>query len=583
MRAVTVRTLPIRLAPLPGEGLDSYLETLAHRGGVVWADMLSAVGLSHRCCDSSGMYRWLTTLTDTEVTGVSSACGLSPSAVHAMTIEPAIPAGLALIPGRSRFCPDCLDESGGRWQLWWRQRWAFACAQHRCLLADSCPGCGCRPRRRRLRHDQIPDPGSCANRTGTGRDRQPRRCAAVLSTTPTLHMVDGHRALAAQSTIITAIRRGVMADGVYRTTPVEAQHLLADVAHLSGRIHRWAGPTYLDDVLPADLVRHHRDPTTIGVRHRYDDPLPGVTASAAAVAAVLATDVLLCANVEAAGAALRPALSGSHHHRHRHTVSSATSHARTSTALRSIQLCAMGPFLPPHEQLRIHSTFLTAFDGDVASQRWRRVPAVMWPGVIVVPPTFTIGRERWDTALSVAVAMVGTHATVPDMVVRLGSATTAHSVSHVLRGLRADRRWPTFLAMVTSLADALDARPCPIDYAARRDLPFAELLPLRRWRDISCAASMSAAPDLAYRLAQSWLFGQITGSPPRQCPTAPRTSEFRQALTAPPGLVTTDLGSTLDQAARRFMDLHGCGHEPLRWHPDQAFAEEAAIPAWPDG
>ncbi|MBJ7336753.1 TniQ family protein [Mycolicibacterium sp.] len=578
---MSVRTLPIRLAPLPGEGLDSYLEAFALRVGVVWADMLMAVGLSPTCRDSSGMYRWLTDLTDTQADGVSTACGVSPSAVRAMTIGHAIPAGLAMVPGRSRFCPQCLEASGGRWQLWWRQRWAFACTHHHCLLADACPHCGRRQRARPRRGDQIPVPELCTGLADTAQNGGRRRCGFPLSTAPTLHLGAKHRALGAQTTIVTATRRGAIADGIYRTNPVAAHQFLTDIAELSRRMHRWTGLTGLDHALPADLVHHHRSPNTTNAQHRYGDALPGVTATSAAIAAVLATDILLCPDIETAGAALRSWISAAHHHGHRPTVSSVTRHAQASTALRSVQLCAMAPFLPPHEQLRIHSAFLTAFDGDVASRRWRHVPAVMWPGIIDVPPTFTIGRERWDTALSVAVAMVGTHATVPDMVVRLGSATTAHSVSHVLRTLRTDHRWPTFLATVISLADALDAQPCPIDYAARRELPFAELLPPRQWRDISSVANVSAAPDIAYRLAQSWLFGQITGSPPRQCPTAPDTSEFCRSLRALPVLVTADLGSTLDQVARQFLDAYGCGHEPLRWQTDDAFMKAAAISAWP--
>ena len=42
---VPVRTLPIRLVPGVGEGLDSYLERLAQRSGAAWADILDAVGL----------------------------------------------------------------------------------------------------------------------------------------------------------------------------------------------------------------------------------------------------------------------------------------------------------------------------------------------------------------------------------------------------------------------------------------------------------------------------------------------------------------------------------------------------------
>jgi hypothetical protein len=579
---VTVRTQPLRLAPVPGEGLDSYLEALAHRVGVVWVDMVTAVGLSPDWRDSSGTYRWLTDLTDTQVGDVSSACGVSPSALRAMTISGAIPAGMATVPGRSRFCPACLKESGGRWQLGWRQRWAFACTHHHCLLADCCAPCGRCPRGRPLRRDQIPGPGLCTSLAETAHHRGRRRCGAVLSTAPTLHLGDGHRALAAQSTIVTATRRGVIADGVYRTSPVAAQQFLTDVAELSRRMHRWAGLTDPDHVLPADLVHHYRNPTTTGAQHRCDDALPGVTATSAAIAAILATDILLCPDIETAGARLRPWISASQHHGHRPTVSSATRNTHASTALRSVQLCAMAPFLAPQEQLRHHNTFSAAPSGKVASQRWRHVPAVMWPQINHFSSTSRIGRERWDTALSVAVALVGTPATLPDIVARLGSATTAHSMSHILRTLRTDDRWPEFLAMVTSLADALDARPCPIDYAARRNLPFNELLPPQQWHEIRCTETISVAPDVAYRLARCWVFGQITGSPPRQCPTAPDTTEFRRILAALPVLVTADLASTLDQVARRFLDAQGHGHEPLRWQPDHSMRKQAAISAWPE-
>jgi hypothetical protein len=40
-----IRTLPIRLAPVDGEALDSWLEALAHRSGVTWGDIVAAVGV----------------------------------------------------------------------------------------------------------------------------------------------------------------------------------------------------------------------------------------------------------------------------------------------------------------------------------------------------------------------------------------------------------------------------------------------------------------------------------------------------------------------------------------------------------
>jgi hypothetical protein len=576
---VTVRTLPIRLAPLPGEGLDSYLEALAHRGGVVWSDMLSAVGLSPGCRDSSGMYRWLTDLTDTQVGTMSFACGVSPSVVRAMTINQTIPAGMATVPGRSRFCPQCLEESGGRWQLWWRHRWAFACTRHHRLLADTCPRCGRCPRRRPLPRGQIPDPGLCASLAETAHSHGRRRCGAVLSTASTLHLGEFHRVLAAQLTIETATRRGVIADGIYHTAPVAARQFLTDIAELSRRLQRWAGLTDLDRVLPTDLVDDYRSPRTTGAQDHYDDVLPGVTAASAAIAAVLATDILLRPDIEPAAAQLRPWISTAHQHGHRPTVSITTRNTKVSNTLRSVQVCAMAPFLASHEQLRHHTTLSAASHGGVASQRWRHVPALMWPGVIRFPSIPARSGERWGSALSVAVCLVGTAATLPDVVGCLGSATTAHSVLDILRALRADQQWPKVFAILTSLAEALDARPCPIDYEARRNLPFAELLPTRQWRELHCATAVSAAPEISYRLAQSWLFGQITGSPPRQCPTAPDSTEFRRILTTLPALISAELSGTLDQVARRFLDAHGHDREPLRWQPGLSMrVEEATAP-----
>ncbi|MGW7279677.1 hypothetical protein ACWGIV_15500 [Streptomyces sp. NPDC054844] len=42
------RTLPIRLAPHPGEAIDSWWEVIAHRLGTNTGDVLSAMGLLPR-------------------------------------------------------------------------------------------------------------------------------------------------------------------------------------------------------------------------------------------------------------------------------------------------------------------------------------------------------------------------------------------------------------------------------------------------------------------------------------------------------------------------------------------------------
>jgi hypothetical protein len=41
-------------------------------------------------------------------------------------------------PRGSRFCPECLADSGGRWPLTWRLGWSFACLIHSRLVKLGC-------------------------------------------------------------------------------------------------------------------------------------------------------------------------------------------------------------------------------------------------------------------------------------------------------------------------------------------------------------------------------------------------------------------------------------------------------------
>ena len=160
MATVAVRTLPLRVAPVAGESIDSWLEATAHRCNVTWADLRAALGSA---LPASGYPdQWVGRLTDVQCSVVSTATGVDPAALRAMTLEgyPPIAAGFDPQTGQSassypwrhihasRFCPFCLTENGGRWKLVWRTVWFFACPTHHCLLAGSCPVCGAAQRSR---------------------------------------------------------------------------------------------------------------------------------------------------------------------------------------------------------------------------------------------------------------------------------------------------------------------------------------------------------------------------------------------------------------------------------------------------
>jgi hypothetical protein len=207
---VTGRTLPIRLAPAAGEGLDSYLEALALHSRVTWGDLLDAVGLGAASMASgTGSYRWIVRLTDAESNELAYATGVDSEVVASMTLSrllgatqggPAVP--VLLSPSRSRFCPVCLDEASGRWQLWWRLRWAFACPTHACLLADSCPSCGRWQRVGPLPAWLCPTPGACERKALGARGRDLTRCGATLSDHAVVKLEDADAALVAQRRLL---------------------------------------------------------------------------------------------------------------------------------------------------------------------------------------------------------------------------------------------------------------------------------------------------------------------------------------------------------------------------------------------
>jgi hypothetical protein len=591
---VTVRTLPIRLLPGAGEALDSYLELLAQRSGAAWADMLDAVGLdTDGRGRTPGVYQWLSELTPAQQQSLSSACGIDPSELRRLTMAALIPAAAAtsptttplvlthLSPARSRFCPQCLTQTGGRWQLWWRLRWAFACPHHRCLLADTCPECGRWQRTRPLPNDLIPAPGHCARKADTSHGRDLRRCGAALSTTTTLRLREDHGALAAQSAILQTLERDVIAHGVYAGDPVPVRQYLADLAAVGGRILGYAVLSDLEYLVPADLLdAYHCGMTSPPSRERRGASLGG-TAAATAVAAVLVVDVLSCRDAKTAGRQLRWLVSASRRRGLAVTASNIGWSRHASDALLAVQLCAITAFLPPSDQLRYRCAADYPRRPDHVGERWLSIPAALWPEIRLFFSTPTLGFEQLGSALSVALGLVGTRITLSKAAGFLGSATSAHSVSRVLQTMHRDSRWPEMLAALTGLAELLDAGNCPINYAKRRDLQFASFLPEEEWRQICLDTAIPVGGAVRIRLVRCWVFERVIGSTARNCTSAIDDPEFRSKLRALPLRMTPHLVSSLDHSARRFLDTHGHGGEPVTWQPDEHLFEECGLTRTP--
>lgn len=274
--------LPRRLAlvpePHPGESLLSWVDALARTNrisrmqAVRLASFLHTTSTGHRAPARFG-----SCLSAETVKRVQAATGLSPAQLHAMTLLhyaggalPAAPPtplgprrvsawlrrhGLAL-PARSRACPACLRDSGGRWLLKWRLTWSFACVKHRVYLIDHCRGCG------KPLHQIWPGPGGslACHQTDPGLPRQ-GPCPRLIHRMRAPRLTDEHL-LACQQRLDALISDPPRPGG--QETLHALHQSLDDIA------------THYDDAPPlpdTDTVLHQRWQGHRGVLRQTDDSL----------------------------------------------------------------------------------------------------------------------------------------------------------------------------------------------------------------------------------------------------------------------------------------------------------------------
>ena len=162
---------------------------------------------------------WITWLAPDQIEAIVAVAAIPASVVESMTLSVYDGAALKLDPnthrldenfpfgavGFSRFCPECLAESGGRWQLRWRLGWTFACVRHNSLLSDECPQCA-RHQRQHQNFRDAPSPTSCK----CGLDLQ----AASMDTFSASHPI-----IRAQQRVHDVIGHGDTCFGVFEATP----------------------------------------------------------------------------------------------------------------------------------------------------------------------------------------------------------------------------------------------------------------------------------------------------------------------------------------------------------------------------
>jgi hypothetical protein len=247
------RTLPLRVAPLAGEALDSWLEALAHRHRTPFGTMLQRCSIHHQRLaelmlghDPRGWAHL------TQLTGVSS------NTLQAMTLARYSGAVMGLGGGgqrarpmpwqwntTSRLCPGCLRDSGGRWQIAWRLNWSFACTQHLLLLADCCARCGGAQRRHAHATRRVPRPGFCALTYHPVSSRGRIPCHGDLSATATPTLDSEHPMVRAQRCIDDLLAGRPVNLPVYGDPQPHRREVLRDVSVLARWITAHMSPEHV--------------------------------------------------------------------------------------------------------------------------------------------------------------------------------------------------------------------------------------------------------------------------------------------------------------------------------------------------
>jgi hypothetical protein len=493
-------------------------------------------------------------------------------------------------PRGSRFCPDCLANSGGRWMLSWRLGWVFACPLHRRLLADCCPECDRVQRERPRSGWPVPQPGICGNPPSAPDQDPSGGCGFDLTLTRTLLLPADHPALRAQDLLLEVIESGTAAFGSYVGHPQPAQSALADIRAIGGRVLADLPGGTIADMVPPDLAEGHLVPDAGSRLASRAIERPGFMAPpravSTAVAVTIALRVLEHRDVHEAGAEMRGLLETMREELGQVSATSIDDWGRgLSPILNAVHLAALGPSLRPSDQLRFRTVTAMPSRPNLtdaeATRRARKIPGMFWPPLAVrlAPPDGVYPRVL-APVLASALLVIGNKINLDAAAQRLGAVTEGIDVSRILQLLDNQPHWPATMTALIRLADYLDTHDVPIDYRRRRRLNYTGLMPHEHWVAVCRRTGTSPGHGRRELVIRSQLFQRISGHPIEAAPGYPSGSEapFRAEAARTAALHTPELAAELDQVAYEFLADQGIRDEPVTWQPPVSLLDGLDLP-----
>lgn len=555
-----VGAFPVRVTPIPGEAIDSWLQATAMAmdlslGAVVrWLELPTV-----------SKPQWVTWMPRRRFDAVAAVAGTSVQAIRNMTLSAYDSRALHLdtathLPDGtfpfgplfwSRFCPDCLGDLGGRWPLAWRLGWSFACTTHHRFLADQCPSC--QERQRRLQfYSGIPVPAQC-------------RCGYSLCRAETPRLEVGHPILDAQLWINAIIDGKRPNTGVVGERVGSCREVLESVRSLTNRTLNYAAAHGLAQAASVGIDCVFAGIESAPKPFRARGPLnvdPPTRAVETAVGVTVAVNILSADSLNESADRARCLVEGQNADTGPAELRSCTKDQRLATA---VVIKASSRRLGPELQLRyrLGTSFPQAPDRDT-EQVYRiaaALPHKMWKGWtrVLLPRRHITDARRAE--LAIATLIVGSTVRPVDAAKMVGEAATANALNQRLCVLWGLPHWHTISDALIRLNDYLATFGSPIDYARRRNLDYAALLERDDWTEIRKEVDDPATRTTSVTVARRYLRERLSGSTPPMS----RRVVIRTPPSSEENVFDIVDAQMLDRAQKflRHLDID----EPVEWQP----------------